>query len=81
MCDSTIKEGVKTLYKSVAKEEKILAYCILHKNHITLTQMKRKQCLQKECKYFRKEQHSFWGIERNEKRTQKIKKNFKYRRL
>lgn len=41
--------------------DNVAAYCVYHKRHMTVKQMRRKQCLQKQCECLKKnEEHQYW---------------------
>ena len=63
----------KTLYHSYS--DKICAYCELHECGMTVKQMKKKQCLQKQCHYFhRNENHQIWYQRELVKNHRKVRK-------
>ena len=60
----------KTLYNSYS--DNCCAYCKLHKCSITVKQMKRKECLKKQCRHFEKNiEHDIW----RQREVQKKKRN------
>lgn len=47
------------LYNS--NSDNVAAYCSYHRCNITVKQMRCKECLQKQCKYLKKnEEHPYW---------------------
>ena len=67
----------ETLFHSYS--DNICAYCNLHACGITVKQMKRKQCLQKQCNHLTKnETHQIW---RQRDRAKALRKARKLSRL
>ena len=48
----------RTLYGTVARSP--CAYCMKHEVSLTVKQVKKKQCLSKECWHLKKYEHEFW---------------------
>lgn len=66
----------RTLYGTpLARADKrnVVAYCRKHKGYITENQMRRKECLKKQCFYLEKIDNPFWE-EREKKKAAKKKK-------
>lgn len=67
-------EEVQLLNGSTTYFHRVVGYCAYHKRYITQTQLKTKQCLQKECKRLIKIENKFW-LDRDAKQVEKkIKK-------
>ena len=67
-------EEVQLLNGSTTYFHRVVGYCAYHKRYITQTQLKTKQCLQKECKRLIKIENKFW-LDRDSKQVEKkIKK-------
>ena len=63
----------KTLYNNYS--DNCCAYCKLHKCSMTVKQMKRKECLKKQCWHLEKnEEHDYW---RHKARMKEIRKERK----
>lgn len=57
-------------FHQYAKKTRCVAYCKRHRCYLTRTQLNNMHCLQKQCKYLKKDtEHQFW-IEK-EKRKKK----------
>ena len=55
--------------------DNICAYCQLHDCGVTVKQMKKKQCLQKQCRHLQKnENHQIWRQRERTKALRKAKK-------
>lgn len=67
----------KTLFNS--KSDNVCAFCNYHHCWITPTQMKRKECLKKECCHLqRNEEHPIWEIRKRNKMLRKMRKEAMY---
>ena len=56
--------------------ERCVGYCNLHYTFLTITQLKSKQCLRKQCKHLQKiETHQFWIDREAKSRQRKKRKN------
>lgn len=42
------------------KRENVCAYCTLHNCYLSVKQMKKRACLNRDCKHLKKEEHPFW---------------------
>lgn len=63
----------KTLYNNYS--DNCCAYCNLHNCSMTVKQMRRKECLQKQCYHLEKnESHDFW---RHKARIKELRKERK----
>lgn len=67
-------EIVQLLNGSETYFERCVGYCAYHKRYITQTQLKTKQCLQKNCNRLIKIEHRFWLDRDNKQVEKKIKK-------
>ena len=57
--------------------ERCVGYCNLHYTFLTITQLKSKQCLRKQCKHLQKiETHQFWIDREAKKQAKKEKKEW-----
>ena len=71
----------QTLYGTETTCSRCIGYCKFHKAYVTHNQMKTKQCLQKNCDAFIKnENHQFW-IEREQKKEEIKRKKIKEKRI
>lgn len=62
---------VECAFNQQAKRSNCVAYCEKHKCFLTITHLKNMRCLQKQCRYLRKETtHKFW-IERAKRKSRK----------
>ena len=68
------KEYWAALYGTLAKPEKICAFCAYHKKNITIAQLRSKRCLQKGCTALLPKEHPIW------KQTENVKKQRKERK-
>lgn len=48
------------LYNTEIAESRAVGYCKKHRCYVTSTQIKRKECLNKQCYYLKKRQHEYW---------------------
>ena len=63
----------KTLYNCYS--DNCCGYCKLHQCSITVKQLKKKECLKKQCWYLEKnEEHDYW---RQRERTKELRKESK----
>ena len=61
------------------KKTKFIGYCRLHKGVMTVTQVKTKQCLSKQCHHFCKyKQHPYWEMREKIKLEKKKEKRELY---
>ena len=49
-----------SLYGTEITEKHCIGYCKKHCGHITCKQLKRKECLRKQCRHLEKRPHEFW---------------------
>lgn len=48
------------MFHSHISERRCVGYCWKHNCHLTSTQVKNKQCLQKQCDALERYEHEFW---------------------
>lgn len=52
-----------------------VGYCYLHKRALTVTQLKKKECLKKQCDCLKRyEQHPFWAKREEKKEKRRARK-------
>lgn len=69
------------LYGSQVSRTKAVGYCKKHGAHLTVTTMKRHECLKKCCNYLKKhEENPYWAERERLKAEKKNKKNESYYR-
>jgi hypothetical protein len=49
-----------SLYGTEIMEKKCVGYCKKHCGYMTCKQLKRKECLKKQCKALERHPHEFW---------------------
>ena len=64
-----------SLYGTRANYENCAGFCDLHKCYMTVKQIKKKECLGKQCRHLRKLDHYWWEWRENRKRYKKEDKN------
>lgn len=53
-----------------------VGWCCLHRFTLSVKQMKRKRCLVKDCRHFRKKkEHDYWKAKERAKQARKERKN------
>ena len=53
-----------------------VGWCCLHRFTLSVKQMKRKRCLVKDCRHFRKKkEHDYWKAKERAKQSRKERKN------
>ncbi len=62
------------LYGSWIDKNHCVGYCKFHKGYMTFKQIKKKECLQKQCKALEKLPHQFWKQREIIKQKKKIKR-------
>ena len=65
---------VQLLNGSETVFRRCVGYCAYHKRYLTQTQLKTKQCLQKNCNRLIKIEHRFWDERDNKQVEKKLKK-------
>jgi hypothetical protein len=48
------------LYNTEISEKRVIGYCHRHHCYLSSTQLKRKECLKKQCNHLQKHEHEFW---------------------
>lgn len=51
---------LRSLYNTEISEKRAIGYCHRHHCYISSTQLKRKECLKKQCNHLEKQEHEFW---------------------
>lgn len=64
----------RTLYGTMAAESKIVAYCRLHKIHLTAQQVRTKRCGQKGCNALKKWDCPYWDRKERMREMKRLKK-------
>ena len=64
---------MKTIYGGEPKNPP--AYCRKHCGYITVTEMKRHECLKKQCRHLCKYEHPYWQQRENLKKKKKMNRN------
>ena len=64
----------KTLNGTMAAQGNIVAYCRLHKVHLTAPQVKEKECLKKGCRALKKWDCPFWDERERIRKIKQMKK-------
>lgn len=62
----------KTLYGS--ESSNTCAYCCYHHYSMTPKQLRKKECLKKNCKFLLKHEHTFWKLREHRKELRKSRK-------
>lgn len=65
---------VSVLYGCEAAYKNVVGYCKYHHRFLTVKQLKRKQCLGKQCKLLSKRDNKFWEERENRKLLKQSKK-------
>ena len=66
---------LQSLYNTEISEKRAVAYCKRHHCYITSTQVKQKECLNKQCRHLEKKEHEFWRqreLTRNRRKNRKV---------
>ena len=59
--DNTRDELLPSLYGTRIKRSKACAYCHYHKCHLTVTMLKKHECLKKQCSHLKKHDNNpYW---------------------
>lgn len=53
-------EYVPTLGNCKMKRKNACAYCSLHNCYLSVKQMRKRDCINRDCKHLQKEEHAFW---------------------
>ena len=51
---------LQSLYNTEISEKKCIGYCGRHHCYLSVTQLKRKECLLKQCTHLEKHEHEYW---------------------
>ena len=51
---------LQSLYNTEISDKKCIGYCQRHHCYISTTQLKRKECLKKQCVHLERYEHEFW---------------------
>ena len=51
---------VHGLYHTEISERRVVGYCHYHKCYVTVTQLKQKECLKKQCDALERKEHEYW---------------------
>lgn len=51
---------LRSLYNTEISEKRCVGYCKRHHCYMTDTQLKRKECLKKQCRALERYEHEFW---------------------
>lgn len=51
---------LQSLYNTEISEARVVGYCRRHHCYLSSTQLKRKDCLKKQCTHLEKHEHEFW---------------------
>lgn len=65
---------VQSLYNTEIKENRAIGYCWHHHCYVSVTQLKQKECLKKQCGALEKCEHEFWRQRELAKARKKEKK-------
>ena len=68
------EEMLYGLYGSWIDKKHCVGYCKFHKGYMTFKQIKKKECLQKQCKELERLPHQFWEQRAIKKQKKKIRK-------
>ncbi len=64
---------LQSLYNTEISEKHCVGYCKKHCRYMTCKQLKRKECLRKQCRALEKHPHEFW----KQRELTKMKKKHK----
>lgn len=65
---------LQSLYNTEISEKRAVGYCRRHHCYITTTQLKQKECLNKQCYHLEKREHEFWKQRELTKTRRKARK-------
>lgn len=51
---------LQSLYNSKINERRCIGFCWKHRCYVTSTQLKKKECLKKQCNALERYEHEFW---------------------
>lgn len=69
-----MKEQYNVLYGGEANKERVCAYCKMHRKNLTVRQLHKKECLQKQCTHLQKYEHPFWEYREERKKLRQERK-------
>ena len=49
-----------SLYNTMIDERRSIGFCHKHQRYLTATQLRRKECLKKQCGALERHEHEFW---------------------
>lgn len=58
--ETKVPDYLPTLGNCKMKRENACAYCSLHNCYLSVKQIKKRNCVHKDCKHLQKEDHPFW---------------------
>ena len=65
---------LKSLYGTEISKKRCVGYCKKHDGYMTCKQVKRKECLRKQCRAFVRYEHEFWTQRELIKMKKKIRR-------
>lgn len=65
---------LQSLYNTEISEKRAVGFCCRHHCYVTSTQIKQKQCLNKQCYHLEKRDHEFWRQRELTKMRRKMRK-------
>ena len=51
---------LQSLYNTQISEKRVVGFCRRHQCYLSSKQLKRKECLKKQCTHLDKREHDFW---------------------
>ena len=66
---------LQSLYNTEISERKVVGFCRRHHCYVSATQIKRKECLKKQCTHLEKHEHEFWRQRELTKMRRQQRKN------
>lgn len=51
---------LNSLYNTEISEKRCVGYCWYHHCYVTVTQIKQKECLKKQCNALERYEHEYW---------------------
>ena len=64
---------LKSLYNTEISERRCIGFCKHHHCYVTVTQIKQKECLKKQCYALERYEHEYWRQRELTKNKRKIK--------
>lgn len=65
---------MQSLYNTEISEKRVVGYCQRHHCYLSSTQLKRKECLKKQCSHLEKQEHEFWRQREIAKERRQLRK-------